>query len=124
MQIQVNTDRNIHGDEALSAEVNRTVEGALSRFTDHITRVEVHLSDENSNKKARGDDDMRCLMEARLEGRQPIAVTHRAATSSRAVEGAVDKLTRLIESTLGRLRAQRSRSGNPTSSVPELPDER
>ncbi|HUG04566.1 MAG TPA: HPF/RaiA family ribosome-associated protein [Steroidobacteraceae bacterium] len=124
MQIQVNTDRNVHGDEALSAEVNRTVEGALSRFSDDITRVEVHLSDENSNQKARGNGDMRCLMEARLEGLQPIAVTHRAATSSQAVEGAADKLTRLIESTLGRLRAKHSQSGNPISPVRELPDER
>ena len=124
MQIQVNTDRNIHGDETLSAEVNRTVEDALTRFSDHVTRVEVHLSDENSNKRARGNGDMRCLMEARLEGWQPIAVTHRAATSGQAVEGAADKLTRLIESTLGSLRAQHSRSGNPTSPVRELPDER
>jgi hypothetical protein len=124
MQIQVNTDRNIHGDETLFAEVNRTVEDALTRFSDHITRVEVHLSDENSNKKARGSGDMRCLMEARLEGRQPIAVTHRAATSSQAVEGAADKLAHLIEGTLGSLRARRSRSGNPTSPLRELPDER
>ena len=124
MQIQFNTDRNIHVDEALSAEVNRTVEGALSRFSDQITRVEVHLSDENSDKKARGADDMRCLMEARLEGRQPIAVTHSAATSSQAVEGAADKLTHLIDSTLGRLRAQHSRSGNLTSPARERPDER
>ncbi|HUG99148.1 MAG TPA: HPF/RaiA family ribosome-associated protein, partial [Gammaproteobacteria bacterium] len=68
--------------------------------------------------------DMRCLMEARLEGLQPIAVTHRAATSSQAVEGAADKLTRLIESTFGRLRAKHSQSGNPISPVRDLPDER
>jgi ribosome-associated translation inhibitor RaiA len=79
------------------------VESALNRFSDHITRVEVHLSDENSEKKG-GEHDMRCVMEARLEGRQPIAVTHQAATVDEAVDGAADKLTRLIESTLGRLR--------------------
>lgn len=124
MQIQVNTDRNNQADETLSAEVNRIVEGALTRFTDHITRVEVHLSDGNSNKKASGKGDMRCLMEARLEGRQPVAVTHSAATSSQAVEGAADKLTRLIESGLGRLRAQQRRSGTPSSPDLELPDER
>ena len=44
------------------------------------------------------------MMEARLEGRQPIAVTNEAATVDRAVDGAADKLNRLIESTLGRVR--------------------
>jgi ribosome-associated translation inhibitor RaiA len=77
------------------------VQSALSRFSDRITRVEVHLSDENSDKK-RGNDDMRCMMEARLEKRQPIAVTHQAATLDQAVDGAADKLNKMIESALGR----------------------
>jgi ribosome-associated translation inhibitor RaiA len=120
MQIQLNTDRNIEGDEALAAQVSGAVESALSRFSDHITRVEVHVSDENGDKSGR--DDMRCMMEARLEGRQPIAVTHQAATLDQAVEGAADKLTRLIESTLGRLRDQRSRTTAPSPLGPKLPD--
>jgi ribosome-associated translation inhibitor RaiA len=106
MQVQINTDRNIEGREALADQVRGVVENALSRFSDHITRVEVHLSDENSDKKG-GNDEMRCVMEARLEGRQPIAVTHQAATLDQAVDGAADKLTKLIESTLGRLRDHR-----------------
>ncbi len=108
MQIKINTDRNIAGHEALVAQVAGVVESALSRISDHITRVEVHLSDENSNKKG-GHDNMRCVMEARLEGRRPIAVTHQAATLEQAVDGAADKLTGLIESTLGRLRDQKRR---------------
>ena len=103
MQIQMSTDGNIEGHEALATQVSSVIESALSRFSDHITRVEVHLSDENSEKKD-GNDDMRCMMEARLEGRQPIAVTHQAATLDQAVDGAADKLSKLIESTLGRLR--------------------
>lgn len=102
MQIQTNTDSNIDGHEALASHVSSTVENALERFSDHITRVEVQLSDENSDKK-RGTDDMRCVMEARLEGRQPVAVTHEAATMNQAVDGAADKLHRMIDSTLGRL---------------------
>ena len=108
MQIQINTDRNIEGREALAAEVSRVVESTLSRISDHITRVEVHLSDENSDKKD-GDNNMRCLMEARLQGRQPVAVTHQAATLDQAVDGAADKLIRLIESTLGRLHDHKGR---------------
>ena len=106
MQIEISTDSNIEGREELATHVKGVVESALNRFSDHITRVEVQLSDENSDKKG-GNDDMRCMMEARLEGRQPIAVTHHAATVDQAVDGAADKLHRLIESTLGRLRDHR-----------------
>ena len=105
MQILLNTDRNIEGHEALATRVSEEVESALKRFSDRITRVEVHLSDENSDKKG-GNDDMRCVMEARLEGRQPVAVTHHAATVDQAIDGAADKLASSIESTLGRLHDQ------------------
>jgi hypothetical protein len=102
MQIQTNTDRNITGSEGLAAQAHAIAEGALARFSDQITRVEIHLSDENG--AGGGAEDKRCMMEARLEGRQPIAVTHQAATVEQAMEGAADKLKRSIESTLGRLR--------------------
>ena len=118
MQIQINTDRNIEGHEALAARVSSVVESTLSRISDHITRVEVHLSDENSDKKG-GDNNMRCLMEARLQGRQPVAVTHQAATLDQAVNGAADKLIRLIESTLGRLH---DHQGRRTGLPPEEPN--
>ena len=101
MQIQISAGPNIEVHEGLSAKVTGTVEGALSRFSDRITRVGVHLSDENSNKKA-GHDAMRCALEARLEGRKPIAVTYQAATLDEAVDGAAEKLGRLIDHTLGR----------------------
>ncbi len=122
MQIQINTDRNIEGHEALATQVSDVVESALSRFSDHITRVEVHLSDENSAKKG-GNDDIRCLMEARLEGRQPSAVTHQAATVDQAVDGAAEKLTRMIESTLGQLRDQQRRRTDPPPPGAELLEE-
>jgi ribosome-associated translation inhibitor RaiA len=119
MQIHINTDRNIEGREAMAAYVSSETEHALSRFRDHITRVEVHLSDENSDKKG-GKDGLRCVMEARLEGHQPIAVTHQAATLDKAVNGAADKLTRLIGSTIGRIHDQRSRrTGLPATGLDE-----
>jgi ribosomal subunit interface protein len=112
MQIQINTDHNIEVHEALATRVRGVIETALSRFSDDITRVEVHLSDENSDKKD-GYDNMRCMLEARLEGLQPIAVTHQATTLDEAVDGAADKLTNLIETTLGRLQHQESRRTDP-----------
>ncbi|WP_291010646.1 HPF/RaiA family ribosome-associated protein [Hydrogenophaga sp.] len=114
MKIQLNTDVNIDGTEALAAQVSATVEQALARFSAHITRVEVHLSDENAGKS--GQHDQRCLLEARLEGRQPVAVTEHAPTSQRAVHGAAHKLAHLLDSTLGRLHDHREKtSGLPMS---------
>ena len=122
MQIQVNTDRNIAGHEALAAHVSSIVESALGHIREHITRVEVHLSDENSDKKG-GKDAMRCVMEARLEKHQPTAVTHHAATVEQAVDGAVDRLTRLLDHTLGRLHDQQSHRTDPPLPEEKLPNE-
>ena len=63
MQIEVSTDSNIEGREKSAAHVKGVVESALNRFSDRITRVEVHLSDVNSYKG--GEDGIRCVMEAR-----------------------------------------------------------
>lgn len=101
MHIQINTDGNIDGTEQLAAHVKGVVESTLSRFGDRITRIEVHLSDQNADKG--GQDDKRCMLEARLEGRRPTVVTHQAASLDEAVEGAADKLKRSLESTLERL---------------------
>jgi len=102
MQIQVNTDNNIQGREEIVILVQSSVEEAVGRFRDRITRVEAHLSDTNSHKTK--DDDIRCVLEARLAGLHPIAVSHQASTVELALSGAADKLERSIESTLGRLK--------------------
>ncbi len=84
MHIQVNTDHNIAGHEALTAKVRGVIESTLSQ---------------------------RCMLEARLEGRQPIAVTHDADTLDWAVDGAAEKLNNAIESTLGRVHGHRGARG-------------
>jgi len=116
MQVQVNTDHNIDGRESLAAQITEIVESSLSRVSTHITRVEVHLADEDGRK--RGQNDKRCVMEARIEGRQPIAVTEHANTLLEAVNGAAERMTHLIDSVLGRaMRSERSRdSFGPESS--------
>lgn len=105
MQIQVNTDNNIQGREQFADKVKEAIENKLDRFADEITRVEVHLSDENSLKG--GEDDKRCMIEARLKGRQPISVTHHAATLEQAIGTAANKLKKSIENDFGRLRKKR-----------------
>jgi len=111
MQIQINTDHNIQGYESAAATVRGTVENVLARFSTHITRVEVHLGDENANK--RGGDDKRCMMEARVEGHSPVAVTHHAATIGQAIDGAAEKLLHRLEHTLGRLHSHRGNGAMP-----------
>jgi ribosome-associated translation inhibitor RaiA len=101
MTIQINTDHNIHGHQATIEQIEATVAAALGHLSQHITRVEVHLSDENAKKG--GSADKRCMMEARLENHQPMAVTEEAATLDEAVDGAARKLKRLLDRTLGRL---------------------
>jgi ribosome-associated translation inhibitor RaiA len=101
VQIQVNTDENVEGGEALSALVWAEIHARLDRFSQHITRIEVHISDENGDKS--GESDKRCLIEARLEGRQLEVVSDHAATLERAYSGAAKKLQRALETTLGRL---------------------
>ena len=102
MTIQFNTDKNIKGNEAFTTPLIAFITEDLSRFSDQITRVEVHLSDEDGNKD--GQKDKRCLLEARLAGMNPIAVTNIADTDEQAVEGAVDKLKTSLETILGRLK--------------------
>jgi len=119
MQIQINTDHNIHGHQEMIAQVSDSVEKILRRFRDHITRVDIHLSDVNSDKKS-GYGDMRCTMEARLERRKPIAVAHQANTLDQAVDGAADKLANMIESTLGRMHDQKNRRTDPPLPEPKL----
>lgn len=117
MQIQVNTDSSIEHHEPLTRHVETVVEGSLSRFKENITRVEVHLSDTNGQKS--GDADNRCLMEARLQGHQPIAVTEHAATLHQSIQGAADKLKRAIDHSLGKL----SDGAKGPRVSPEVPDE-
>ena len=78
------------------------VRNALDRFSEHITRVEVYLNDENSDKKP-GINDIRCLLEVHLAGLQPIVVSHQAETLAQAVDGAADRMKRSLISTLEQL---------------------
>ncbi len=101
MDVLVNTDSSVENNATLSEQVETNLRTALDRFASKLTRVEVHLSDENSHKH--GADDKRCVIEARIAGRQPTAVTHNAPDIDKAVAGAVDKLKRSLDSVFGKL---------------------
>jgi ribosome-associated translation inhibitor RaiA len=108
LQIQINTGNQIEGGTELTLEVEAVVEDALGRFHERITRVEVFLSDENSSQKS-DDTDMRCVMEVRLSGMQPIVVTADGSSLEQALNGAANKLKKTLKRTLGRLEHPKGR---------------
>ena len=107
MQIQVNSNHSISTGESFERWANAELNDTFSRFRDDITRIEVHMSDENGEKVSA--DHTRCMMEARLANREPVAVNHQAGNQDEAFRGASDKLKRVLEHTLGKLRDHRAR---------------
>ena len=102
MTIQFDTDKNITVHELFGEQLNEQLTDELSRVDEFITRVEVHLSDENGNKNA--INDKKCVLEARLKGRQPIAVSEIADNYELAVSGAIDKLKSTLDTILGKMK--------------------
>ena len=116
MQIQVNSDNHIQNSTRLEDWVTSTVLSALEHYEEDLTRVEVHLKDENGDKP--GTHDKRCQMEARPKGHQPVSVTHTAASLDQAVEGAATKLSHALEHLFGKLRSpRRAPAAEETSGV-------
>ena len=104
MQIQVNSDNHIQSSIRLEEWVRTTIESTLERYEEDLTRVEVHLRDENGDKP--GPHDMRCQLEARPKGHQPISVTHKAASLELAIDGAAEKLEHALEHLFGKLQGK------------------
>jgi hypothetical protein len=105
MKILINSNNKFEVDRELSGAVVSEVERALERFEGRLTRVEVHLSDENGAKG--GDRDKRCVIETRPAGMQPLSVTDNAATVEEAATGAAHKMKRLLDSAFGKIDEKR-----------------
>lgn len=97
MTIQFNTDSTINGNQKSQAYFTSLITEELEKFNNHITRIEVHVSDENGEKN--GKNDIRCLLEARLKNMKPIAVSDNSDTVEKAVSGALVK----IRTSLGKI---------------------
>lgn len=107
MQILLNTDKHVEAEPELTQQVQDAVDLGLRRFASQLTRVEVHLSDQNAGPARAAD--LRCTIEARPVDRQPIAVHEDAATAQQACAGAVTKMRNLLETTFGRAEARQGR---------------
>ena len=102
MTIQVNTDRHIEGSERLIDYCKSTLEAEFDRYSEHISRIDVHFSDENGAKG--GDDDKRCLIETKLKGLKSVTASNHASNLDDALSGAIDKMASVLDSTLSKLR--------------------
>ena len=105
MKIQVNTDSSVKGDQRLEEFVQDAIEQKLNRFRQHLSRVEVHIRDENSLKG--GPDDKRCMIEARIKGLDPSAVDHKASTVEAAINGSVAKMQQALDRKIGKRKEHR-----------------
>ena len=102
MKIQFNTDKNIQGTEALEQHVAEKITSGLKHYSNRITRVEVHLSDQNANKG--GVDDILCKIEARVENLKPILVTSSSDSKEKALDASISKLKTSLGTVVGKIR--------------------
>ena len=110
MTIQFNADNNLAVHEEFRDKLNSTLSEGLNNFSEHITWLEVHLSGENGQKFV--ENDKKCLLEARVEGRAPIVVSAGANNYQVAVFSAISKLRSSLDSFFGRLgKYQQDRQG-------------
>ncbi|MGY4531441.1 ribosome-associated translation inhibitor RaiA [Pseudomonas sp. TE3786] len=116
MQVQVNSN-DMQGSARLQEWVGAAVSDRLERFDDFLTRLEIHLSDENGAKA--GAEDKRCQIEARPKGHQPLSVTHKAESLDLAVEGAAEKMRHALEHLMGRLDAKTLSTGHIPNELSE-----
>jgi hypothetical protein len=101
MKIQFNTDKNIDGTEDFTSPFIVLIEEELKQYKDQITRIEVHLSDEDGDKE--GLNAKRCLLEARISGMKPIAVSSQSDTEEQALTESLNKLNTSLKTIFGRL---------------------
>jgi hypothetical protein len=95
MQVLVHTDHHVEDRERLVPRVEAEAVRTLAWVSGRVTRVDVHLSSEGSERSAVAD--MRCTVLARPAGHDPVSVTKDAETIDAAVTDALTTLKRLLE---------------------------
>ena len=105
MFIQIRADNQIPGDQERDSRLEEQIRQRLARFEGRITDVEVHVSDVNGPRG--GNADMRCSIEARVNGIPPVAAVDEGNDVERAVIGAAKKVVRALDHQLGKLSDRR-----------------
>lgn len=97
---------NVQVQPTFEEDVEQRVTEVLAPYAEKLTRVEVHLRDENGHK---GGKDMRCTMEARPRGLDPVAVETIEEGPREAVRAALGKMQSLLATRFGKLDARRKK---------------
>lgn len=105
MQFQFNSDSSVMGTDNVAERIEADLRHRLSRFEERLTRLEVHVSDENARKG--GDDDKACMIEARIRGEKPMGVTGKASDVDTAARIAAGKLAERLDRHFGKADARR-----------------
>jgi len=113
MQVLLNTDPHVDGSQAMADHLDSVVKESLSRFADHLTRVEAHLADVTNSHASTLPNEIHCTLEARLNGLDAVVVKDQAATAHQAINGAVGKLKRAIDSVLAKHTSHRNVAAVP-----------
>lgn len=103
MQVLFNTNNTVNGHQRMEAYVSSRVNEVFKRFDEMITRVEVHLSDQNGDKPGKGDQQ--CRIEVRLRGMNPITVTSREDEMEQAINNGLKKALGAIDKAVDKARA-------------------
>ena len=119
MKVQVNTSNDVENKDSLDRWAGEYLNEHLARYEQDITSIEVQLTDENHAVKG-GGVDKRCMMEARVNGRAPIAVTNYGPDQNLAFRGAADKLQHALEHAFGKLDRREHRVRDTIRRDPEV----
>lgn len=105
MIVQVNTGNTIEGSAAMTDGLETLIRDRLSRFEDKLTRVEIHVTDDNAGREA--GDDKQCVIEVRPTGLGPVKVTDTARSVHQATVGALGKMVTALDRTYGKLTSRK-----------------
>lgn len=95
MDIIINSDNNVETSIEFKNYFKGELEQKLKRFDNYITRYEVFFSDESSNKDTQNDH--KCVIEARVKGKNPERVSANGDNPQSAFGAAIDKIKSVLD---------------------------
>ena len=98
-----------HTGNTLAAMTGASTKELMARFGQSTPRAALIYQHATQDRDKEIADALNGMIEARLAHHEPLAVNHHAASQDEAFRGASEKLKRVLESTLGKLRDHRSR---------------
>jgi ribosome-associated translation inhibitor RaiA len=100
MKILINSDSSIAMNAKLAKYIVGQAAELLDRFSDRLTRVEIHLSGIGKGKG--GKVDQRCRVEARAARMKPLVASARSKEMQTSVNQALRKMVRALNTSLGK----------------------